>query len=104
MLASKRFRFFLGAVFIAYITIFIRCIYRIPELLGGWGSELMRIEWEFIFFEGWMIVICVIAQTVFHPGIWFPVMSNGGKNAHAATKLHSSAESAQSDFEMLNRS
>jgi hypothetical protein len=104
MLASNRFRYFVGGVIIAYITILIRCIYRIPELLGGWGGELMRVEWEFVFFEGWMIVLCVVAQTVFHPGIFFPVMGAGANKTHAARKLASSSESAQSDIEMMNRS
>ncbi|PVI06280.1 sphingoid long-chain base transporter RSB1 [Periconia macrospinosa] len=75
LLADTKFRLFLGAVFVAYITIFVRCVYRIPELLGGWGGDLMRNEPEFIALEGWMIVLAVLAQTVFHPGYCFPPMS-----------------------------
>jgi hypothetical protein len=51
-------------------------VYRIPELLGGWGGELMREELEFIILEGVMIAITVLAQTVFHPGLCFPVLGN----------------------------
>ncbi|KAF2684610.1 RTA1-domain-containing protein [Lentithecium fluviatile CBS 122367] len=98
--SSRRFRVFIGAVVIAYITIFIRCVYRIPELLGGWGGELMRVESEFIAFEGWMIVLCVMAQTVCHPGIFFPVMGGAAGKRMANRKLASSEES---DVEMLDR-
>lgn len=67
----------------------MRCVYRIPELLGGWGNSLMRVESEFIGFESWMIVLCVAAQTICHPGIFFPVMGNGSSKQHAASKLDS---------------
>lgn len=65
-----------------------RCIYRIPELLGGWGGELMQAETEFIILEGVMIAIAVLAQTVFHPGICFPVLGNTiGKRKNAKGSL-----------------
>lgn len=59
---------------VAYFGILIRCIYRIPELLGGWANDIMRNEPEFIVLEGWMILITVIAQTAFHPGSFFPAL------------------------------
>ncbi|KAF2269699.1 sphingoid long-chain base transporter RSB1 [Lojkania enalia] len=71
---SKKFRCFVGAIITAYSAIQIRCIYRIPELTGGWGNELMRNEPEFIVLEGVMIVIAVLALTVFHPGYCFPAL------------------------------
>lgn len=81
--SNRRFKFFCGAVVVAYITIFIRCVYRIPELLGGWGGELMRIELEFIILEGVMIALTVLAQTLFHPGLCFPALGNTiGKRKH----------------------
>lgn len=97
--ASRRFRCFIAAVFLAYLTIFIRCVYRIPELLGGWGNELMRIESEFIALEGIMIVLCVLAQTVCHPGIFFPVM--GRDQAREQAKLANEA-SESGETEMRN--
>jgi hypothetical protein len=74
--SNRRFQFFCGAVVAAYTTILIRCVYRIPELLGGWGGELMRIEIEFIILEGVMIALTVLAQTLFHPGLCFPALGN----------------------------
>ncbi|EDN04110.1 predicted protein [Histoplasma mississippiense (nom. inval.)] len=32
-----KFRNFAGAVSIAYLTIYARCVYRIAEMAGGWG-------------------------------------------------------------------
>jgi hypothetical protein len=34
----------------------------------------MRIELEFILLEGVMITLAVVAQTVFHPGRYFPAL------------------------------
>lgn len=78
---STPFRCFMFAVGLAYMGIFVRCIYRIPELTGGWRSELMRNEVEFIVLEGVMIVLSVGVLTIFHPGYCFPALANTiGKN------------------------
>ena len=45
---SVKFRLFLGGFVLAYLTTLIRCIYRIAEMEGGWGSELMQSEVEFV--------------------------------------------------------
>ncbi|KAL8895166.1 MAG: hypothetical protein Q9207_008280 [Kuettlingeria erythrocarpa] len=72
---SSKFMLFLAALVIAYVGIAIRCIYRIAELAGGWGNEIMQNEAEFIVLEGVMIVIGVITLTACHPGYFFPQMS-----------------------------
>jgi len=78
---STSFRCFMFAIAVAYMGVFIRCVYRIPEPTGGWRSELMRNEAEFIALEGVMIVISVAALTIFHPGYCFPALANTiGKN------------------------
>lgn len=94
------FKLFCGAVIVAYFTILIRCIYRIPELLGGWGGALMRVEIEFILLEGVMIVLTVAAQTAFHPGYCFPALANtmGKKAKHSKIECMSETE-----MEMLGR-
>ncbi|KAI8931521.1 hypothetical protein NX059_011180 [Plenodomus lindquistii] len=76
LLRNNPFRAFVGAVAIAFISILIRCIYRIPELTGGWRSELMRNETDFIVLEGVMIALTVFMLTVFHPGFCFPALAN----------------------------
>jgi len=91
---STPFRLFLGAVVVAYTGILVRCAYRIPELTEGWRSEIMRNEAEFIVLEGAMIVVSVLALTIFHPGYCFPALANTfGKGA--ARKGEKSTESSR---------
>lgn len=72
---TRSFKLFLCAVAVAYIAIMVRCIYRIPELAGGWRNELMRKEIEFIILDSLMVTIALVALTVAHPGYCFPQMS-----------------------------
>lgn len=116
ILTSAKFRLFVAGVMIAYLAIFTRCVYRIPELTGGWGNELMRNEPEFskyrelnsileilltglaVALEGVMITIAVLTLTLFHPGFCFPVL--GAKQA-AQYKSVSRKEIDESSVEML---
>ncbi|KAF2032118.1 RTA1-domain-containing protein [Setomelanomma holmii] len=59
-------------VALAYITVLIRCIYRLPEMAGGWGNALMRNEREFLLLDGMMVAIACVVLTVFHPAYFFP--------------------------------
>ncbi|PVH81627.1 RTA1-domain-containing protein [Cadophora sp. DSE1049] len=72
LLAQKKFKGFVWAVVIAFVTVFFRCVYRIAEMVGGWANPIMRDEISFIIMEGVMILVAVIALTVFHPGYCFP--------------------------------
>ncbi|KAG9187154.1 hypothetical protein G6011_05025 [Alternaria panax] len=76
LLQRTSFRCFIFAIIIGFLGIYVRCVYRIPELTGGWRSELMREETEFIILEGVMIVLSVLVLTVFHPGYCFPALGN----------------------------
>jgi hypothetical protein len=97
---KRSFRCFVSALIVAYMGILIRCVYRIPELSGGWRSEIMRNEPEFIILEGVMIVISVLGLTVFHPGYCFPALGNTiGKKSKAAREK--SMDEA-SDVEMMS--
>lgn len=73
---DTKFRLFVIGLCVAYLGIFTRCVYRIPELTGGWRSKLMRNEPEFIALEGVMIVLSVFTMTTFHPGFCFPGLAN----------------------------
>lgn len=77
ILHNVQFRLFAAAIVTAYVTILVRCAYRIPELSGGWRSELMRNEPEFIALEGMMIVVAVLVLTICHPGYCFPALAAG---------------------------
>ncbi|KAL1306414.1 hypothetical protein AAFC00_005119 [Neodothiora populina] len=69
------FKFFVGAMMLAFLTIFIRSVYRIPEMVGGWGNPLMQDETEFLVLDGMMVAIAAICMTVAYPGIFFPEIS-----------------------------
>jgi hypothetical protein len=51
-IALWKVRLFGWMVSLAYMTVLIRCIYRIPEMAGGWGNSLMRNEKEFLLLDG----------------------------------------------------
>lgn len=76
-LHSTKFRFFVSAVTLAYITILIRCIYRMPEFASGWGSGLQRNEPLLLILDGAMVAAAAILLTVAHPGIFFPQLTSG---------------------------
>ncbi|KAF2193908.1 sphingoid long-chain base transporter RSB1 [Zopfia rhizophila CBS 207.26] len=95
---STPFRLFIGAIVTAYIGVLARCAYRIPELTDGWRSEIMRNEVEFIVLEGVMIVIAVLALTVFHPGYCFPALADTFGSKKRAKSL-----SGDSGTEMMDR-
>ncbi|KAJ4162165.1 hypothetical protein NW765_010260 [Fusarium oxysporum] len=69
---TLRFRLFLGGLTTAFLAIYIRCVYRIAEMRGGWGNKLMREQIPFIIFESVMILIATLSQTILHPGYFFP--------------------------------
>lgn len=47
-----KFKCFLGAITLAFLTVFTRCIYRIAEMVRGWANPIMRDEAGFIGLEG----------------------------------------------------
>ncbi|ETI22850.1 hypothetical protein G647_06927 [Cladophialophora carrionii CBS 160.54] len=71
---ARNFRLFCFAIGMAYTTILIRCIYRLPEMAGGWGNALMRNETEFLILDGMMVGIACVLMTLFHPGFFFEPM------------------------------
>lgn len=82
--SHRRFQIFVSAEIFSFVVILTRCIYRLPEFAGGWGNPLMRHETEFLILDGVMVLLGVIAFTVFHPGAWFPPMSGRWRNSRKA--------------------
>lgn len=72
------------ALAIATITIFVRSVYRVAELAGGFAGKLANDEVLFEILEGPMIMTATIALTVFHPGLSF-----AGQWSSAAWSLRS---------------
>jgi len=59
------------ALWAAAILIFIRSVYRVAELSGGFESAIANDEPAFMVFEGPMIILAVVVLTAFHPGFAF---------------------------------
>jgi len=72
-------RFFLSCICLAFLTIYVRSAYRVPELADGWGSALMRDELDFMLLDGMMVAIAAVLITVAHPGIFFLAMRPEGR-------------------------
>ncbi|CEL10652.1 hypothetical protein ASPCAL13768 [Aspergillus calidoustus] len=60
---------FLWGLAIATLLIFIRSIFRVAELNGGFSSDLANDEVSFMILEGAMMVVACGCMTVFHPGL-----------------------------------
>lgn len=56
------------ALFTATIAIFIRSIYRVAELQGGFSSKIANSQATFMIFEGPFMILAVTLLTIFHPG------------------------------------
>ncbi|GKT42436.1 sphingoid long-chain base transporter RSB1 [Colletotrichum spaethianum] len=65
--ASRRFKAFLSALALATVCIFVRCVFRVVELSGGWTGPLMGRQGLFVGFEGVMVAAAVLALNLFHP-------------------------------------
>ncbi|TKA73596.1 hypothetical protein B0A55_05717 [Friedmanniomyces simplex] len=88
------FRYYAICSSVAFVCIFIRCVYRVPEMAGGWGAPLMQQQAEFMVLDGGMIAIAAILMTVAHPGIFFPAI--GSRNRKAALKERDAASPTES--------
>ncbi|KAJ5623615.1 hypothetical protein N7490_012220 [Penicillium lividum] len=80
VISPNRMRLIIAAEVFAYFTVLIRCIYRIPEMAGGWGSALMQKENEFLLLDGMMIALATLTFTLVHPGVYIPSMRTRSKN------------------------
>ncbi|KAF4636743.1 hypothetical protein G7Y89_g1334 [Cudoniella acicularis] len=69
--STGAFRVFKYALAVSTIAIFIRSLYRVIELSGGFGGALANNQGTFMVLEGPMVIIAVLAMTLFHPGICF---------------------------------
>ncbi|RAH70547.1 RTA1 domain-containing protein [Aspergillus aculeatinus CBS 121060] len=73
---SIRWKAFLAGLALATVTIFVRSVFRVAELKGGFHSSLANNEVLFMTLEGAMIAIAVISLTVLHPGFCFDGLWN----------------------------
>lgn len=64
---------------LATLTIFVRSVFRVAELQGGFHSSLANNEVVFMILEGAMLTIALLCLTTFHPGICFNGQWNNTK-------------------------
>ncbi|KAL3457534.1 RTA1-domain-containing protein [Aspergillus heterothallicus] len=70
--AARAWAAFLFLQGLATICIYVRCVFRVAELSGGFDSRLANDEVAFMVLEGAMISIAVIALSSWgHPGMGF---------------------------------
>ena len=50
------------------LCIFIRCVYRVAELSGGFNGKLANQQETFMTLEGLMMVLAAMALTIYNPG------------------------------------
>jgi len=53
MMSSLKFRCFALGLTAAFVAVFVRCVYRIVEMAGGWQNPVMQNEASFIVLDGW---------------------------------------------------
>lgn len=53
---------------IAVLAVFVRCCYRLAELVAGWAGYLIIHENYFIILDALMMAIATVTLTIFHPG------------------------------------
>ncbi|KAJ5203504.1 hypothetical protein N7449_005583 [Penicillium cf. viridicatum] len=76
---SIRWKAFLAGLALATLTIFVRSVFRVAELQGGFHSSLANNEVVFMILEGAMLTIALLCLTTFHPGICFNGQWNNTK-------------------------
>jgi len=69
--SSRKFKWFKRALWISTSLIFVRSVYRIVELQGGFAGPTASEEVSFMILEGPMIILATLAMTLLHPGYGF---------------------------------
>jgi len=96
---DKKFRIFVWGMTGAYVTLMLRCIYRIAEMAGGWGNHIMQDEVSFIVLESFMVLIASVLLAVIAPGVFVPEMWNSGDTKGVAEKGTTDGESEGTELE-----
>ncbi|KAF4761369.1 hypothetical protein N7455_012618 [Penicillium solitum] len=76
---SIKWKAFLAGLALATLTIFVRSVFRVAELQGGFHSSLANNEVVFMILEGAMLTIALLCLTTLHPGICFNGQWNNTK-------------------------
>jgi len=77
--AKSKFKWFQYALWFSTILIFIRSIYRVVELQGGYRGTIAGIQVAFMILEGPLIILATLALAIFHPGYAFDGQWNAAR-------------------------
>ncbi|KAF9260770.1 RTA1-domain-containing protein [Marasmius fiardii PR-910] len=66
---DTRRQILLGAMGITTLLLFIRAVYRLIELSGGWNSKIAHTEWLFNVFDAACIFLALLTWNVAHPSL-----------------------------------
>jgi len=103
---DSKSRLFFAAQVITFVCIFIRCVYRIAEMAGGWRNPIMQTQGLFIGLDGIMVTVATLLQTVAHPGYFFPALATyrETKKRNRVPQEMNESESSMVDSSMVDSS
>ncbi|KAJ7053141.1 hypothetical protein C8F01DRAFT_1330344 [Mycena amicta] len=72
---TTRTKIVLSALCFSNVTVvlFIRSVYRIIELAGGWTGRIIHTQVYFDVLDGGMIVLAIFTWNFIHPGMFLPL-------------------------------
>uniref|UniRef100_A0A0W0F190 RTA1-domain-containing protein n=1 Tax=Moniliophthora roreri TaxID=221103 RepID=A0A0W0F190_MONRR len=76
VLLDKRRKILLSALLFTTLLLFIRAIYRLIELSGGWDSKIVTTEWLFNVFDAALVTVAFYVWNIAHPGRLLSVSLN----------------------------
>jgi RTA1 like protein len=79
VVTTKKFRYFIWAIAVATFCIFVRSVFRVAELSGGFHGPLDNQQATYMVLEGVMVITAGTVLTLFHPG---PCFAGRWKAAH----------------------
>ncbi|KAJ7115430.1 RTA1-like protein [Mycena epipterygia] len=65
---DSRLQMMIAALAFSTLVLFIRSVYRIIELAGGWHGRVLHTEVYFNVLDGGMVVLAIVCINVAHPG------------------------------------
>ncbi|KAJ7483579.1 RTA1 like protein-domain-containing protein [Mycena latifolia] len=68
-LLTRRLRLMIAALAFSTLVLFIRSVYRLIELSGGWNGRVIQTEVYFNVLDGGMVVLAIYTMNIAHPGL-----------------------------------
>ncbi|KAJ7347888.1 RTA1-like protein [Mycena albidolilacea] len=74
---TPRLRLMVCALGFSTLVLFIRSIYRVVELAGGWNGKVIQTQAYFIWLDGGMVTLAIYTMNLCHPGLLLAVQDAG---------------------------